>query len=309
TEQNSWRQSVKNIGRDTYTIALLAYYQDQLEAYIAMDNATGIAGHTALMNRIFAGVKHTTGANQGQFNTEEMASMRNTARDVLMTLPRDVMFEGPDQLLNDIYRFAGTAANNSSRRAVFGFEWSVSAVFAKYMNEAESVGFYVPQMGTNLWINSLVIPRRAQNLDAAYAFINFIKSREIAATNAFTHCGATPIMGAAADIMEMLVDTITFPTTAPVTHYSTRTWLEAQRDIYLEGTSTMTAAAINAEIDGFISWQAMLIASFPRSFGTLEGGASGNFNLGGIFRYFSDGLDVEVDMMLNGVRTATRPAR
>ena len=306
--QNSWRQSVKNIGRDTYTIALLAYYQAQLESYIVAGN---VAGHEALMHKIFSGVFDA----YDQFDTAGMATLRNTARDVLMTLPRDVMFEGPDQLLNDMYRFAGTAAGNQQRRAVFGIEWSVSAVFAKYMNvsegfqETSQVGFYVPQVGTNLWINSLVIPNAARNVDAAYAFINFIKSGEVALQNQFTHCGATPILEAAQGILEMLEDTITFTT---ATRNSTRSELELARDAYLAGGDPeLTLAEANAEIDAFIAWQSMLMASFPREFGTLE---RNGINLGGIFRYFSGGLDVQIDLMLNGVRTATsgsgaRPAR
>jgi len=303
--QNSWRQSVKNIGRDTYTVALLAYFQDRLLGYIEDDE---YEYYDELMHEIFSGVRN----DEGMFDKETMEELRDIAHGVLMALPRDVMFEGPDQLLNDMYRFAGTSATNSSRRAVFGVEWSVSAVFAKYLNvsegfqETSQVGFHIPDAGTNLWINSLVIPRRARNLDAAYAFINFIKTGEVAVENSFTHCGATPLLGAASDVMDMLVYGVSG--FAPgATHTSTRSELEAARDAYTGGE--LTLQEMNEQIEGFISWQDMLRASFPRSFGTLEGGASGNFNLGGIFRYFSDGLDIEIDLMLNRVRIATRQAR
>lgn len=44
--------------------------------------------------------------------------------------------------------------------------------------------FYTPTVGTNVWVDSMVIPVNAPNAELAYEFINFISSVAIAKTNA-----------------------------------------------------------------------------------------------------------------------------
>ncbi|MDE1549016.1 ABC transporter substrate-binding protein [Jeotgalibaca caeni] len=50
--------------------------------------------------------------------------------------------------------------------------------------ENENLHYVIPEEGTNLWFDNIVIPKTAQNLDAAYAFINFMLEPENAAVNA-----------------------------------------------------------------------------------------------------------------------------
>jgi len=47
------------------------------------------------------------------------------------------------------------------------------------MSENESLGYYVPTQGTNVWVDGMVIPKNSTQKDLAYAFINFISSSEV----------------------------------------------------------------------------------------------------------------------------------
>lgn len=46
------------------------------------------------------------------------------------------------------------------------------------MSENESLGYYVPTQGTNVWVDGMVIPKNATHKDLAYEFINFFSSSE-----------------------------------------------------------------------------------------------------------------------------------
>ena len=55
---------------------------------------------------------------------------------------------------------------------------------ADMMWENESIVYILPEEGSNLWFDNMVIPHTVQNEEAAYAFINFMLDPEIAAQNA-----------------------------------------------------------------------------------------------------------------------------
>ncbi|GAB2318176.1 ABC transporter substrate-binding protein [Alkalibacterium sp. s-m-22] len=55
---------------------------------------------------------------------------------------------------------------------------------ADMMWENESIVYILPEEGSNLWFDNMVIPHTVQNEEAAYAFINFMLTPEIAAQNA-----------------------------------------------------------------------------------------------------------------------------
>ncbi|PRY83457.1 ABC transporter substrate-binding protein [Alkalibacterium olivapovliticus] len=55
---------------------------------------------------------------------------------------------------------------------------------ADMMWENESIVYILPEEGSNLWFDNMVIPHTAQNEEAAYAFINFMLDPEVAAQNA-----------------------------------------------------------------------------------------------------------------------------
>lgn len=69
-----------------------------------------------------------------------------------------------------------------NQEASVALTWSGQA--ADMMAENENIDYIVPEEGSNLWFDNLVIPRTAANLEGAHAFINFMLDPEIAARNA-----------------------------------------------------------------------------------------------------------------------------
>lgn len=45
------------------------------------------------------------------------------------------------------------------------------------------MGYYLPESGTNLWYDSMVIPANAKNVELAHEFINFVTSYDYAYDN------------------------------------------------------------------------------------------------------------------------------
>lgn len=52
--------------------------------------------------------------------------------------------------------------------------------------ENEQMGFFLPEEGTNIWCDAMVIPTNAENPDIAYEYINFITDYEGALDNSVT---------------------------------------------------------------------------------------------------------------------------
>ncbi|MGX7349581.1 ABC transporter substrate-binding protein [Dolosicoccus paucivorans] len=51
------------------------------------------------------------------------------------------------------------------------------------MEESDYLVYIIPQEGSNIWFDNLVIPKTARNLEGVYAFINFMLRPEVAAQN------------------------------------------------------------------------------------------------------------------------------
>ena len=51
------------------------------------------------------------------------------------------------------------------------------------MDENENMEYVIPKEGSNTWVDSMVIPSTAQNVDLAHEFINFMQRPEIALMN------------------------------------------------------------------------------------------------------------------------------
>lgn len=71
--------------------------------------------------------------------------------------------------------------NMAQGRRALGLIYSGDAVYV--MSENENMGFYLPQSGTNLWSDAMVIPANAKNPELAHAFINFVSDFEGAYDN------------------------------------------------------------------------------------------------------------------------------
>jgi len=61
------------------------------------------------------------------------------------------------------------------------------------VSENESMAYYVPEEGTNLWVDSMVIPADASNPDLAHKWINFMLEPENAALNTIYVGYTTPV--------------------------------------------------------------------------------------------------------------------
>lgn len=61
--------------------------------------------------------------------------------------------------------------NMAQGRKALGLIYSGDAAYV--MGENEDMGYYLPETGTNLWSDAMVIPENAKNPELAHAFINF----------------------------------------------------------------------------------------------------------------------------------------
>ncbi len=55
---------------------------------------------------------------------------------------------------------------------------------ASMLEDNDNLHYIIPEEGSNLWFDNIVIPKTAKNIDGAYDFINFMLRPEIAARNA-----------------------------------------------------------------------------------------------------------------------------
>jgi len=71
--------------------------------------------------------------------------------------------------------------NMAQGRKALGLIYSGDATYV--MSENEDMGYYLPESGTNLWSDAMVIPANAKNPDLAHEFINFASDYEGAYDN------------------------------------------------------------------------------------------------------------------------------
>ncbi|KIL49181.1 ABC transporter substrate-binding protein [Jeotgalibacillus campisalis] len=69
-----------------------------------------------------------------------------------------------------------------NNEAPIGVVWSGEA--ADMMFENEDLDYAIPEEGSNLWFDNMVIPKTADNIEGAHQFINFMLEPEHAAQNA-----------------------------------------------------------------------------------------------------------------------------
>lgn len=69
---------------------------------------------------------------------------------------------------------------------------SFSGEASEMLDNNEHLHYVIPEEGSNLWFDNIVMPKTAQNTAGAYAFINFMLQPEIAAKNAEYIGYATP---------------------------------------------------------------------------------------------------------------------
>lgn len=92
-------------------------------------------------------------------------------------------------------------ANNEAAAALV---WSGDA--SEMMAENEDLDYVVPEEGSNLWFDNMVIPKTAKNIDGAYKFINFMLDAKVAAQNTEYVCYSTPNKAALKYMPEEMVN-------------------------------------------------------------------------------------------------------
>ena len=71
--------------------------------------------------------------------------------------------------------------NMAQGRKALGLIYSGDAAYV--MSENEDMGFYMPETGTNLWSDAMVIPKNAENPELAHAFIDYVCNYDAAMDN------------------------------------------------------------------------------------------------------------------------------
>ena len=71
--------------------------------------------------------------------------------------------------------------NMAQGRKALGLIYSGDAAYV--MSENEDMGFYMPETGTNIWSDAMVIPKNAENPELAHAFIDYVCSYEASMDN------------------------------------------------------------------------------------------------------------------------------
>lgn len=114
-----------------------------------------------------------------------------------------------------------------NEEAPVALTWSGQA--ADMMWENEELDYAVPEEGSNLWFDNMVIPKTAANIEGAHAFINFMLDAEVAAQNA-DYVGYSIPNAAAMELMdeEVTSDERFYPTE------ETRDHLEVYNNLGLE---------------------------------------------------------------------------
>jgi spermidine/putrescine-binding protein len=69
--------------------------------------------------------------------------------------------------------------------------YSGDAVFVEMSNE--DMGYFVPNEGTNVWADAMVIPANAENVELAHKWINFMLSYDVALANTIEVAYTTPV--------------------------------------------------------------------------------------------------------------------
>lgn len=113
-----------------------------------------------------------------------------------------------------VYKYANDSARDllANGSAAVGVVWNGEYQYTKDLNE--DVEFVVPKEGTEFFIDSWVIPKKAVNRENAEAWINYLCKAEVAAKN-FDYLYYTTPNEAALDVIEdeeALANEAIFPT-------------------------------------------------------------------------------------------------
>ncbi|MDD6504722.1 MAG: extracellular solute-binding protein [Lachnospiraceae bacterium] len=139
------------------------------------------AGEFTMMNSVrdsFSPALITLGYS---INETEESRLRE-ALDLLIAQSPDVAAYYVDETCDEM------AAEN------FALALCYSGEAAAAMDINENLDYYVPEEGSNFWVDSWFIPKTCQNEDAAYEFLNFLNREDVAEMNFEYVYYASPVM-------------------------------------------------------------------------------------------------------------------
>ena len=151
--------SMKNVARDAYSAALLYHFKDEL---------LGVDGDL-LLERIMQEAPDTTNS----FLALAEAALKEQKNTLGMISKQSGYEEESGK-----YRMSDTRLN---RLPAIGLYWSCDAGFV--MSDNKDIEFYVPDQGSNWWVDAWVMPKFAVNKSTAIDFLDFISEKDNAIKN------------------------------------------------------------------------------------------------------------------------------
>ncbi|MBM4149369.1 MAG: spermidine/putrescine ABC transporter substrate-binding protein [Lentisphaerae bacterium] len=135
-----------------------------------MFDDASLAGRMTLMNDM----RETIGAA-----LKFLGYSLNTTNDFELAEARDVVIRWK----KNIAKFESEQYRNGLASAEFLLCHGYNGDVMQVMEENDDVGYVIPEEGTSLASDDMVIPKDARNPDLAHAFINFLHEPEVAAEN------------------------------------------------------------------------------------------------------------------------------
>jgi len=77
--------------------------------------------------------------------------------------------------------------------------YSGDAVYVEMENE--DMAYFVPEHGTNVWVDAMVIPENAENVELAHKWIDFMLSYDVALANTYEVAYSTPVQEVFDDVI------------------------------------------------------------------------------------------------------------
>ncbi|MCF0258461.1 MAG: ABC transporter substrate-binding protein [Erysipelotrichaceae bacterium] len=103
------------------------------------------------------------GYSMNSDNPQELEEAYSWLDDLVKTMDAEIV---TDEIID----------NMANARKALGLVYSGDGTYI--MAENPDIGYYMPKQGTNIWLDGMCIPKNAQNVDLAYAFINYAASYE-----------------------------------------------------------------------------------------------------------------------------------
>lgn len=115
----------------------------------------------------------------------------NTIDDTLLAAAEEVFTEQKEVIAGYEVDFGKTDMVNGT--AYVDLAWSGDALYA--MEDSDSLDYFVPKIGGNIWFDGWAIPKNAANVDNAYLFLDYLCRPEVAMANSM-YIGYTSALSA-----------------------------------------------------------------------------------------------------------------